>query len=132
VRQIDGRVNGIAQPNEQSGSASSSRRDDLRQQLLNRKATHQAELERLDEEISKLQSLCEEHAQDIAQINMQLDGLNERAVGSHTIQNYFNKFEWSGRLREQLRNVFGIENFRLAQEGCVIIIVIFLQPGAGQ
>ena len=88
-------------------------------------ATHQAELERLDEEISKLQSLRSEHAQDIMQINLQLGQLNKRVVGSHGVQNYFKKFEWSGRLREQLRNVFGIENFRLAQEGCVIIMVIF-------
>jgi len=135
VRQIEQGVNAFAQPNGQSDSASSSRHDDLRQQLLARKATHLAELERLDEEIRNLQSLRKERALDIGDINLQLDGLNKRVVRSHTVKNYFDKFEWSDRLREQLRNVFGIENFRLAQEGCVILIVISFasspQPGAG-
>jgi len=124
VRQIEERVNGFAQPNGQSGSASSSSRDDPRRQLLARRATHQAELEKLDEEILKLQSLRKERALDITHITLQLDALDERVVRSHTVQNYFNKFEWSDRLREQLRNVFGIENFRLAQEGCVIFCFV--------
>ena len=33
------------------------------------------------------------------------------------IRTHFDEFEWSERLREQMRKVFGIENFRLAQEG---------------
>jgi ATP-dependent DNA helicase Q1 len=126
VRQIEEGVNGFAQPNGQSGSASSSRSDDPRQQLLARRATHQAELEKLDEEILKLQSLRKERALDVAHLTMQLDALNERVVRSHAVQNYFDKFEWSDRLREQLRNVFGIENFRLAQEGCVIFFFCFV------
>ena len=134
MRQIEQGVNRFAQPNGQSGFASSSRHDDLQERLLAQKATHQAELEKLDEEIRKLQSLRKERALDITDIDLQLDGLNKRVVRSHTVKNYFDKFEWSDRLREQLRNVFGIENFRLAQEGCVIIIVIFFasspQPGA--
>lgn len=117
MRQIEQGVNRFAQPNGQSGSASTSLHDNLQQQLLARKATHQAELEKLDEEIRKLQSLRKEHARDITDIDLQLDGLNKRVVRSHTVKNYFDKFEWSDRLREQLRNVFGIENFRLAQEG---------------
>jgi hypothetical protein len=121
VRQIEEGVNGFAQPNRQSGSASSSRRDDPRQRLMSRRATHQAELEKLDEEILKLQSLRREHALEITHITVQLDELDETVVRSRTVQkNYFDKFEWSDRMREQLRNVFGIENFRLAQEGCVI------------
>jgi ATP-dependent DNA helicase Q1 len=120
VRQIEEGVNGFAHPNGQSGSASSSRRDHPRQRLLARRATHQAELEKLDEEILKLQGLRREHALEVTHITLQLDELDETVVRSRTVQNYFDKFEWSDRMREQLRNVFGIENFRLAQEGCVI------------
>ena len=125
VRQIEEGVSDFTRPNGQSGSASSSRRDDLRQRLLTQRATHQTELERLDEEILKLQTLRKERALDITDINLQLDALDKRVVRSHTVQNYFDKFEWSDRLKEQLRNVFGIENFRLAQEGCVISLSYF-------
>jgi hypothetical protein len=85
-------------------------------------------LERLDEEILTLQNLREQQIRDIADIDQQLDALDRRAAGSTGIRNYFEKFEWSERMREQMRNVFGIENFRLAQEGCVIIFCYFLPP----
>ncbi|KAH9029421.1 P-loop containing nucleoside triphosphate hydrolase protein [Lactarius pseudohatsudake] len=37
--------------------------------------------------------------------------------GDNAIKNYFEKFEWSGALKEQMESVFGIKSFRLAQEG---------------
>jgi hypothetical protein len=122
-------VNGFAQLNRQSGRSASPPRNNLnlRQQLIARRATHQGELERLDEEIVALQNLREERAQDIADLTQQIAALDKRVVTDrsvNTVRNYYDKFEWSGRLKEQMRRVFGIEEFRLAQEGCVIDLII--------
>ncbi len=127
MRQIEEGVNRFAQLNNAGQSGSTLRRNNLnpRQQLTARRAAHQDELDRLDEEILKLQNLHKQQAQNIADINLQLDALDKRADGSAVVRNYFDKFEWSDRLREQMRKVFGIENFRLAQEGCVIVICFF-------
>jgi hypothetical protein len=106
--------------NAQSGSASR-RNNDVRQDMIARRAVHQAELKRLDEEIRVIGDLRRQQIQSIQDIAQQIDALDERvASGPAVIQNYFDKFEWSGRLRGQMRKVFGIENFRLAQEGYAI------------
>jgi ATP-dependent DNA helicase Q1 len=127
VRQIKEGVNRFAELNNAGQSGSTLRRNNLnpRQQLTARRTAHQDELDRLDEEILKLQNLRKQQAQNIADINLQLDALDKRADGSAVVRNYFDKFEWSDRLREQMRKVFGIENFRLAQEGCVSLLFVF-------
>jgi septal ring factor EnvC (AmiA/AmiB activator) len=123
--QIDDVMNGLAQRNGQSsGSAVPSRNNlNLRQQLIAQRSTHQGELERLDEEIIALQNLRKERAQEIADLTRQIVALDERVVAgrsANTVRNYYDKFEWSNRLEEQMKRVFGIDEFRLAQEGCVI------------
>ena len=103
----------------QTGSASR-RNNDIRQDLITRRAGHQAELERLDEELRTLEDLRRQEIQNIKNLTQQLDSLDEGiASGPAVILNYFDEFEWSERMREQMRKVFGIENFRLAQEGYV-------------
>ena len=118
-------MNSLAQPNGQSSGSVAPLRNNLniRQQLIARRSNHQAELERLDEEIVALQNLRKERAQEIADLTQQIVALDERVVagrGADTVRNYYDKFEWFNRLREQMMSVFGIEEFRLAQEGCVI------------
>jgi ATP-dependent DNA helicase Q1 len=117
--QIEETINDFVQPtsNAQSGSASR-RNNDVRQDLIARRTVHQAELKRLDEEIRVIEDLRRQQIQSIQDITQQIGALDERvANGPAVIQNYFDEFEWSGRLRQQMRKVFGIENFRLAQEG---------------
>ena len=126
MRQIDDGTNDFAQPNAQSGSTLPPRNNlNPRQQLIAQRATHRTELERLDEEILGLQNLRKERAQDIADLTQQIAALDKRVVAggsADTVRNYYDKFEWSDRLKEQMRSVFGIDEFRLAQEGCVIIL----------
>jgi hypothetical protein len=125
VRQIDDGMNDLAQPNGQSSGSAAPPRNNLnpRQQLIARRSTHQAELERLDEEIVTLQNLRKERAQEIADLTQQIVALDETVVAgrsANAVRNYYDKFEWSNGLKEQMKRVFGIEEFRLAQEGCVI------------
>jgi hypothetical protein len=102
------------------GSASR-RNNDVRQDLISQRAVHQAELKQLDEEVRVIQDLRRQRIQNIQDINQQIDALDEKvASGPAVIQNYFDEFEWSGRMKAQMRKVFGIENFRLAQEGYAI------------
>jgi hypothetical protein len=110
-------VNNIARPSVQSGSASR-RHNDLRQDLVARREAHQAELERLAAEILTLEDLRRQQVQDIKNLTQQIGDLDEGAASSPAaIQNYFDEFEWSERLRAQMKKVFGLEHFRLAQEG---------------
>jgi ATP-dependent DNA helicase Q1 len=98
------------------------RNKDVRQDLIARRAVHQAELKRLDDKIRVIENLRRQEIQSIQDITQQIDALDERVASEPAvIRNYFDEFEWSKRLREQMRKVFGIENFRLAQEGYAII-----------
>jgi ATP-dependent DNA helicase Q1 len=121
VCQIEEVINDFVQPTSNAQSTSSRRNNDVRQDLIARRAVHQAEMKRLDEEIRVIEDLRRQQIQSIQDITQQIGALDERvASGPAIIQNYFDEFEWSGRLREQMRKVFGIENFRLAQEGYAI------------
>jgi chromosome segregation ATPase len=91
-----------------------------REELIARRAAHEAEVKRLDGEIREKKDSCKQHKQRIQELDQQLDALDD---DSATIRNYFDRFEWSDRLMEQLRRVFGIDNFRLAQEGCVVFLL---------
>lgn len=123
VSQIEQVVNGNSRGSLQSGSASR-RNNDVRQDLIARRAVHQAELEQLDEELLALEDLRRQQIQNIKGLTQQIEALDEGALrGPAVIRNYFDEFEWSERLREQMRKVFGIENFRLAQEGYAILVV---------
>src|SRR5713101_202072 len=123
VCQIEEVISDFVQPtsNAQSGSAMR-RNNDVRQDLIARRAVHQAEQRRLDDKIRVIEDLRRQEIQSIQDITQQIDALDERVASEPAvIRNYFDEFEWSKRLREQMRKVFGIENFRLAQEGYAII-----------
>jgi hypothetical protein len=122
VCQIEEGINDCVQPTSNAQSASASRRNnDVRQDLIARRAVHQADLKRLDEEIRVIEDLRKQEIQNVQDINQQLNALDERvASGPAVTQNYFDEFEWSGRLRQQMKKVFGIDSFRLAQEGYAI------------
>ena len=114
-------MNGFARPSVQPGSASR-RNNDIRQDLIAQRTGHQAELERLGEELLALEDMRRQRIQSIKNLTQQIEALDEGAAsGPAVIRNYFDEFEWSARMREQMRKVFGIENFRLAQEGYAII-----------
>ena len=118
VCQIEEGINDSVQPTSNAQSSASRRNNDVRQDLIARRVVHQTELKRLDEEIRVIQDLRRQQIQSINDITQQIGALDERvASGPAVIQNYFDEFEWSGMLRDQMRKVFGIENFRLAQEG---------------
>lgn len=132
-------INDFVQPTSNAQSTSSRRNNDVRQDLIARRAVHQAEMKRLDEEIRVIEDLRRQQIQSIQDITQQIGALDERvASGPAIIQNYFDEFEWSGRLREQMRKVFGIENFRLAQEGVCNAnmdgrdIICIMPTGAGK
>lgn len=115
-------MNGFARPNVRPGSASR-RNNDIRQDLIAQRTGHQAELERLGEELLALEDMRRQRIQSIKNLTQQIEALDEGAAsGSAVIRNYFDEFEWSARMREQMRKVFGIENFRLAQEGYAIFV----------
>ena len=123
--QIEEVINDFVQHTSNAQSASASQgNNDVRQNLIARRAVHQAELKRLDEEARAIEDLRRQRIQSIQDVTQQIDTLDERvASGPVVIQNYFDKFEWSGRLGDQMRKVFGIETFRLAQEGCAIFTI---------
>jgi small-conductance mechanosensitive channel len=100
-------------------TGSASQREALRKELTARRAVHEAAVERLNGEIREKKDSCKQHKLRIQDLNQQISALDE---DNATVRNYFERFEWSDRLMEQLRNVFGIDNFRLAQEGCVLFV----------
>ncbi|KAI9444014.1 ATP-dependent DNA helicase, partial [Lactarius indigo] len=93
-----------------------------RQELIARREAHQKELERLDNEMRHIKELRMGEKKSIQELTRQLGGFDKRVAregsdGNDAIKNYFEKFEWSEMLKEQMKNVFGIKSFRLAQEG---------------
>jgi ATP-dependent DNA helicase Q1 len=118
VCQIQQVINDSAQPTTNASGSASRRNNDVLQDLIARRAAHHAELKRFDEEIRVIEDLRRQEIQSIQDITQQIDALNERvASGPAVVQSYFDEFEWSGMMKGQMRKVFGIENFRLAQEG---------------
>jgi arginine deiminase len=95
-------------------SGAASRHEALRKELI----AHEAEVKRLNREIREKNESRKQHKLRIQELSQQLNALDDGRV---TIRNYFDRFEWSDRLMGQLRGVFGIDNFRLAQEGCVLL-----------
>lgn len=111
----------LARPTSNAPGSASRRNNDVRKNLIAQKAVLQAELRQLDEEKRVIEDLRRQKFQSIQDIDQQIDALDERvASGPAVTQNYFDQFEWSERMHDQRRKVFGIENFRLAQEGYAI------------
>lgn len=102
------------------GSASSASREEL----ITRRNAHQKELERLSDEMRRIQELCRSERQSIQELTRQLGhgppvACDDEDADDDAIVNYFGQFCWSERMKEQMESVFGIKSFRLAQEGCV-------------
>lgn len=111
-------------------AAASSRHEEPseEQQLIARRDAHQKELERLGEEMRLIQERCRNEKKSIDELTRQLSsrsGNDDRDAELVDAGNkdYFGRFEWSTRLREQMVRVFGIGEFRLSQEGYVLLMV---------
>ena len=93
------------------------------QQLIARREAHQKELERLGEEMRLIQERCRNEKKSIDELTRQLTSSSragndpDRDADSDAAKDYFGRFEWSGRLKVQMKRVFGIGEFRLSQEG---------------
>lgn len=98
-----------------TAAAAPSRPQEQEQQLIARREAHQKELERLSDKMRRIQELCRNEKKSIEELTRQIGRQVPR--GGPGVVDYFGKFEWSGRLREQMERVFGIGEFRLSQEG---------------
>jgi ATP-dependent DNA helicase Q1 len=106
-----------------------------RQELIARREAHDNELERLDgekerlnDEMRLIRELRSDVKNSIRELTQQIGDGRDKTVarggaggneGQDAIKNYFDKFEWSEKMEKQMKRVFGIKSFRLAQEGCV-------------
>lgn len=92
------------------------------------------EIQSVDGEIEKLEALKHSLRDELNGISEELQQLKSRQPHASTSElhgisnepsisrsrgrtNYFSKFDWSGELRKRLKRVFGIDEFRLCQEG---------------
>jgi hypothetical protein len=103
-------------------AAAPSRHQEQEQQLIARRDAHQKELERLGDEMRRIQECCRNEKKSIEELTRQIGRVPPRGGGGEhrdggAVVDYFGRFEWSGRLREQMKRVFGIGEFRLSQEG---------------
>lgn len=108
----------------------------VRQELNGRLSELDQELEDVDKQIEKLKSLRTKivaERQDItnqlsARLGHQPTNLRASTSGSGSVRGPANpatidymkdSFEWTGELKARMRTVFGIQNFRLCQNGLV-------------
>ncbi|KAN0134227.1 ATP-dependent DNA helicase [Lactarius tabidus] len=88
------------------------------QQLIARRDAHQKELDRLGDEMRRIQERCRNEKKSIEELTRQIGRVPRvNGGGEEAVVDYFGRFEWSGMLREQMVQVFGIGEFRLSQEG---------------
>ena len=99
-----------------------------RQELQRRKERLRAEIRDVEEKIEKLTNLRSGLEVEWNELNADIQlldhpvttTLDKKGKARAEIINYQDDlFNWSGDLRTRLREVFGIENFRLCQEGYV-------------
>ena len=110
-----------------------------RQELIALREAHHKKLESLYDERRRIRESCWAEKEKIQEITRRLGDHRDEVVvpvvgaaaaaakvgeGS-AIKNYFDRFEWSERLKRQMESVFGIKGFRLAQEGCVSLSPFF-------
>lgn len=108
----------------------------LKPQLATRRAGLLAEIGSIDNDIANLQAVREGLAREVQALDRQLDSLSaakpsapRQQVNAGTSSkvsrpgpsttDYTGEFEWSRGLKQKMRSVFGIQEFRLCQEGCV-------------
>ncbi|KAG9032506.1 hypothetical protein FRB95_001413 [Tulasnella sp. JGI-2019a] len=111
----------------------------LKPQLTSKRAALTAEISSIDNDIAQLQSIRAGLQKERADVDRQLESLtsasagpserkrlqqqssNDRPGSSHagpsTGTDYTEKFEWSGALKQRMNTVFGIQDYRLCQEG---------------
>ena len=103
----------------------------LKQELSGRLSALDAEIKGVDEDIDKLKAIRKTLVSDrndlLKKLNMS-NGQKRTASSSRAPTRVVtgktdytsSDFEWSGELRARMKDVFGIQDFRLCQEGCVI------------
>ncbi|KAF8873216.1 P-loop containing nucleoside triphosphate hydrolase protein [Mucidula mucida] len=77
------------------------------------------DIEEMDKQILELKRFRQQKLDDKAQFTRQLNGLDSVASGSTQRTTNYNTadFPWSGALEKTMKDVFGIQKFRLCQRG---------------
>lgn len=81
-----------------------------------------------EQQIEKWKATRQLHSDEIKELKKEIAALNaedQRQLESSSAMlestNYMEQeFEWSKQLRLKLKKIFGIDDFRLCQKGCVI------------
>ncbi|KAI0052061.1 ATP-dependent DNA helicase [Auriscalpium vulgare] len=101
-------------PNVGRASSSALEAHALRQALINRVSDVNTALADVEEDIKQLQKRRAQLRADKCDLQGQLENLDQKGGA---ITDYFGKFDWTVELKNRLREVFGINSFRLVQEG---------------
>ena len=104
-----------------------------KQQLKERLAQFDAEIKGYEDEIKSIRALVTLRKEERQEILKELESITPFAgTGRNTavggIDYGREEFEWSGGLKAKMKSVFGINDFRLCQRGCVsILLILFLR-----
>jgi type I site-specific restriction endonuclease len=103
--------------------------DARRAELLRRLEVAQRDLTYAEEQVEKWRATRQLHSDEIKELRKQVSALNaehqpqiglSRATSGSALTNYMEQeFEWSKQLKSKLKRIFGIDDFRLCQKGCV-------------
>ena len=101
--------------------------DRRRADLLRRLEVTQKDLADAEEQIEKWKTTRQLHTDELKELKKELSTLDTedkpRVVSSTAISESINymeqEFEWSKQLKLKLKRIFGIDDFRLCQKGCV-------------
>lgn len=108
-------------------------------QTLDRSLTSiSIEINDVDQQIKDLQELrgtlvrkkkdIEKQLGDVQQTSTRVGPVDRKGKGK-AVQggiDYMKEMDWSDALKARMKNVFGIDNFRLCQQGCVCFIFIYI------
>ena len=91
-------------------------------------AEKEAQIHEYEQDINKLRGLVQLLKHDVQELRrelkQQLSGADKKGKGKAKdvgIDYGHDAFEWAKGLKDQMKRVFGIDNFRLCQEGCVSV-----------
>ena len=122
-----------SKPSEPSTSKQSTSyaKDTTRQKTLQidaKIAEKEARIHEYEQDINKLRGLVQLLKHDVQELRrelkQQLSGADKKGKGKAKdvgIDYGHDAFEWAKGLKDQMKRVFGIDNFRLCQEGCVSV-----------
>jgi ATP-dependent DNA helicase Q1 len=88
-------------------------------QLKGKLAEIDMEVKDIEDNIATLQRLKKEKLASRTEIQQQLDNSTGGTKKRKGAMDYFQPREWSREMKRKLKEVFDIDSFRLAQEGCV-------------